>query len=99
MRVPATKTPVCCDRETSLWPRTVLGTRQEKRHTRSREVQARGRSSTRQAWTTVALGARRSLQGLEDLRRVSRVIAPPCDGGVQDETAGVVRVRARYLAG
>ena len=51
----ATKTPVFCDRETYPSPRTVLVKRQDARHTLSREVQARGRSRTQHAWTTVAL--------------------------------------------
>jgi len=95
----ATKTPVFCDLATYPSPRTVLVKRQDERHTLSREVQARGRSSTHQAWTTVALGASRSIQGIEHWRRVIRVLAPPCDGGVQDDTACVVRVVARYLVG
>src|SRR5712691_10219793 len=95
----ATKTPVFCDLATYPSPRTVLVKRQDARHTLSREVQARGRSSTHQAWTTVALGASRSIQGIAHVRRVIRVLAPPCDGGVQDATACVVRVWARYLVG
>jgi hypothetical protein len=94
-----TKTSVFCDRETYPYPRTVLVKRQDERHTLSSEVQARGRSRTPQALTTVAIGDSLSIEGRENLRRVLRVIAPPCDGGVKDDTACVVRVRARYLAG
>jgi len=50
-----TAKPVFCDRETSLCPRTVLVKQQDKRATFSREGQARVRSSTRQALTTVAI--------------------------------------------
>ena len=50
-----TKTPVFCDLETYPYPRTVLVKRQAERHTLSSEVQARGRSSTHQALTTVAI--------------------------------------------
>src|SRR6266849_3526224 len=99
MTIAATKTPVFCDRETDLCPRAVLGQRQEKRHTLSSEVQARGRSSTRQALTTVAIGENLSRQGRQKLMRVTRVIAPPCDGGVTYATSCVVRVLALSLAG
>ena len=64
MTIVETKTPVFYDRETYLCPRTVLGKRQDTRDTLSREVQARGRSSTRQALTTVAIGESRSIQGI-----------------------------------
>ena len=50
-----TKTPVFCDLETYPYPRTVLVKRQAERHTLSSEVQARGRSRTRQALTTFAV--------------------------------------------
>ena len=49
------KTSVFCDRETSRCPRTVLVKERMNGHTCSSEVQARVRSSTRQAWTTVAV--------------------------------------------
>ena len=80
-----TKTPVFCALETYSYPRTVLVKRQDERHTLSSEVQARGRSSTHQALTTVAIGESLSRQGRDNLRRVIRVISPPCHGGVKYE--------------
>ena len=94
-----TKRPVFCDLETYLCPRTVLCKRQDERYTLSSEVQARGRSSTRQALTTVAIGGSLSLQGIQKWRRVIRVIFPSCDGDVKYDTECVVRVLAQYLAG
>jgi len=49
------KTSVFCDLETSLCPRTVLVKERMNGHTFSSEVQARVRSSTRQALTTFAV--------------------------------------------
>ncbi len=51
----------------------------------SSAVQARGRRSPQQAWTTVARGASLALQGLDTWRRVLRVLAPPGPGGVHYE--------------
>ena len=49
------KTSGFCDRETYLCPRTVLVKERMNGHTFSSEVQARVRSSTRQALTTFAV--------------------------------------------
>src|SRR5712692_11879350 len=58
----AIKTSVFCDLETSLCPRTVLVKERMNGHTFSSEVQARGRSRTRQALTTVAVEESLGLQ-------------------------------------
>ena len=55
MPIAEIKTSVFCDLATSLCPRTVLVKERMNGHTFSREVQARVRSSTRQALTTFAV--------------------------------------------
>ena len=95
----ATHRAVCCDRETSRCPRTVLVKRQEKRSTLSSAGQARVRRSTRQAWTTCAVGSRLGLRESTTWRREPRILAPPGDGGVRDDTESVVRAQALPLAG
>ena len=94
-----TNRAVVCDLATSRCPRTVRVKRQEKRDTLSREGQARGRSSTRQAWTTCAVGGSLGLRAINTWMREPRVLAPPCEGGVRDDQESVVRAQALPLAG
>ncbi len=52
-----------CDRETSLYPRTVLCKEAAERVPFARECQARGRGSPRQPDTTIAVGPRAGADG------------------------------------
>src|SRR5712691_124046 len=70
-------TGVLCDRETSRCPRTVLGKRQEKRATFSREVQARGRSSPRALLTTLTVSAGAGGGVKANVRRRERALDAP----------------------
>src|SRR5712664_2861609 len=90
---------VFCDRETYRCPRTVLG-KDRINVTRSPvRVQARVRSSTREALTTFAVWSSLSRQVIKAWMSETRVLSPPVGSGAQYGTWFVVRAWALSLAG
>jgi hypothetical protein len=97
---------VLCARDTSLCPRTVLGTRQAARQTCASEGQARGRRSTRAPWTMLAggpgAGGRVSAHGgrraraLAAQRRSEPPACTPERGGSGSSHRGPVRRPAPF---
>ncbi len=88
-----------CDRETSLYPRTVLGKEAAERVPFASEFQARGRGSTRQPDTTIAVGTRAGAdvqsQGRAQGERplCSWACATPCDQHDRARYPGASRER------